>query len=111
MFDAGRGVVKPMVRAGVPLAFVNPVLITHHHFDHIGDLYDVALEPGCTAARRRCASRAPGDAAHRRYSLTQVYDKDWQWRALGEPSFGGWRPVMAEDVAPGLVLDTGRIGR
>ena len=25
-----------------------------------------------------------------------------------EPSFGGWKPVVAEDVAPGLLLDTGR---
>jgi hypothetical protein len=40
--------------------------------------------------------------------LTQVYDKDWQWRSLGEPAFGGWKPVVAEDAGPGLVLDTGR---
>jgi hypothetical protein len=39
--------------------------------------------------------------------LTQVYDKDWQWRSLGEPSFGGWKPVVAEGVTPGLVLDAG----
>ena len=43
LFDAGRGVVNQLVRAGVPLDAVNPVFITHHHFDHIGDLYDVAL--------------------------------------------------------------------
>src|SRR5207248_2127756 len=43
LFDAGRGVVNQLVRVGVPLSAVNPVFITHHHFDHIGDLYDVAL--------------------------------------------------------------------
>ena len=51
--------------------------------------------------------RAARNAAHRRRPATQVYDKDWQWRSLGEPSFGGWKPVVAEDIAPGLVLDTG----
>ena len=43
LFDAGRGVTVQLVKAGVPLAAVNPVFITHHHFDHIGDLYDVML--------------------------------------------------------------------
>jgi hypothetical protein len=33
--------------------------------------------------------------------LTQVYDKDWQWRSLGEPALGRWKPTVAEDVAPG----------
>jgi ribonuclease Z len=43
IFDAGRGVVVQMAKAGIPLDRVNPVLLTHHHFDHIGDLYDVML--------------------------------------------------------------------
>ena len=65
--------------------------------------------PGCTAARS--ALRIYGPPETRRIVdalLTQVYDKDWQWRSMGEPSFGGWKPIVAEDVAPGLVLDTGR---
>ena len=43
LFDAGRGVVRQIVRAGIPLERVNPVFITHHHYDHIGDLADVIL--------------------------------------------------------------------
>jgi ribonuclease BN (tRNA processing enzyme) len=109
LFDAGRGVVNQLMRAGVPLTAVNPVFITHHHFDHIGDLYDVALATWMHG--RNEPLRIFGPPETRRIVdvlVTQVYDKDWQWRSLGEPSFGGWQPVVAEDVAPGLVLDSGR---
>jgi ribonuclease Z len=109
LFDAGRGVVNQMVRADVPLNAVNPVFITHHHFDHIGDLYDVALATWMYG--RKDALRIYGPPETRRIVdalLTQVYDKDWQWRSLGEPALGGWKPVVAEDVAPGLVLETDR---
>ena len=109
LFDAGRGVVNQLVRAGVPLDGVNPVFITHHHFDHIGDLYDVMLATWMHG--RTEALRIYGPPETQRIVdalLTQVYDKDWRWRSLGEPSFGGWKSVVAEDVAPGLVLDTGR---
>lgn len=109
LFDAGRGVVNQLVRAGVPLNGVNPVFITHHHFDHIGDLYDVMLSTWMYG--RKEPLRIYGPPETRRIVdalLTQVYDKDWQWRSIGEPSFGGWKPVIAEDIAPGPVLDTGR---
>jgi ribonuclease Z len=105
LFDAGRGVVNQMVRADVPLNAVNPVFITHHHFDHIGDLYDVALATWMYG--RKDPLRIYGPPETRRIVdalLTQVYDKDWQWRSLGEPALGGWRPIVAEDVAPGLVF-------
>lgn len=109
LFDAGRGVVNQLVRAGVPLDSVNPVFITHHHFDHIGDLYDVALATWMYG--RKDELRIYGPPETRRIIdalLTQVYDKDRQWRSLGEPSLGGWKPVVAEDVAPGLVIETTR---
>ncbi len=107
LFDAGRGVVNQLVRAGVPLSRLNPVFITHHHFDHIGDLYDVMLATWMYG--RKETLRIYGPPETRRIVdalLTQVYDKDRQWRSLGEPSFGGWKPVAAEDVAPGLVVES-----
>ncbi len=38
LFDAGRGVSTQLVRAGIALEIVNSIFITHHHFDHIGNL-------------------------------------------------------------------------
>lgn len=109
LFDAGRGVVNQLVRAEVPPSRINPVFVTHHHFDHIGDLYDLMLASWLYG--REDPLRIYGPPETRRIVdalLTQVYDKDWQWRSLGEPALGGWKPVTAEDVATGLVLDAGR---
>ena len=108
LFDAGRGVVLQLVKVGIPLDRVNPVFVTHHHFDHIGDLYDVMLSSWMHG--RKEALRIYGPPETRRIVdtlLTQVYDKDWQWRSAGEPSFGGWKPVVAEDIAPGAVVEGG----
>ena len=109
LFDAGRGVVVQMVKAGIPLNTLNPLFITHHHFDHIGDIYDVILSTWMHGRKGPLQIYGPPDT--RRIVdalLTQVYDKDWEWRSKGEPSFGGWQPIVTEDVAPGLVVDTGR---
>ena len=108
LFDAGRGVVVQLVRAGIALPSINPVFVTHHHFDHIGDLYDVALSTWL--AGRREALRVFGPPETRRIAdalLTQVYDKDIEWRSEGEPSFGGWQPVVVTDCVPGVVHDAG----
>ena len=109
LFDAGRGVVIQLVKAGVPLAAVNPVFITHHHFDHIGDLYDLML--ASWMAGRKDALRIYGPPETERIAnalLTQVYDKDIYWRSTGEPALGGWKPIAAHDVIAGPILDTGR---
>jgi ribonuclease Z len=109
LFDAGRGVVIQMVRAGIPLKSLSQLFITHHHFDHIGDLYDVILSSWMHGRKAPLNIYGPPDTKRIVDALlTQVYDKDWTWRSEGEPTFGGWAPVMTEDVAPGPVLDTGR---
>jgi ribonuclease BN (tRNA processing enzyme) len=43
LIDAGCGVVRQLAALGIPRARVNPLLITHHHHDHIGELHDVIL--------------------------------------------------------------------
>lgn len=109
LFDAGRGVVLQAVKAGVPLDTLGPVFITHHHYDHIGDLYDVMLATWMHGRKGPLHIYGPPDTLRISDAmLTQVFDKDWQWRSMGEPTFGGWKPVIAEDVSTGLVLDTGR---
>jgi ribonuclease Z len=106
LFDAGRGVVVQLVRAGVPLAHLSRLFVTHHHFDHIGDLYDLALSSWMSG--RRHALNIYGPPETRRIVealLTQVYDKDIQWRDQGEPALGGWKAVDAVDVGTGPVCE------
>ena len=96
-----------MVKAGLPLSQLDRVFLTHHHFDHIGDLYDVAL---CSwLAGRRTPLRIYGPPETKRIVdalLTQIYDKDIEWRDQGEPTLGGWPPVYTRDIATGIVEQT-----
>jgi ribonuclease Z len=43
LFDAGRCVTTQLLNAGVQPQNVNPIFITHHHFDHIGNLGELLL--------------------------------------------------------------------
>ena len=109
LFDAGRGVMVQLSKAGVPLGAIKTVFLTHHHFDHIGDLYDVMLNSWMHGRKDELRIYGPPDTERLVNTLiTQVYDKDITWRDRGEPTFGGWKPVVATDVVPGPVLDTGR---
>lgn len=106
LFDSGRGVVVQMTKAGVPLAKLGPVFVTHHHFDHIGDLYDVMLATWMSGRKGALQIYGPPDTTRIVDALlTQVYDKDWKWRSMGEPSFGGWKPITVTDIAAGDVIE------
>ena len=59
LFDAGRGVAVQLLRAGVRLADVNPVFITHHHYDHIGDLGDLILSTWLEGRRQPASPPNP----------------------------------------------------
>ena len=109
LFDSGRGVVLQMVRAGIPLDRVNPVFVTHHHYDHIGDLADVMLTSWLMGRQHDLQILGPpGTTSIVNALLTQVYDKDIEFRDKGEPALvGGWKPVVCSDILSGLVYDGG----
>lgn len=111
LFDAGRGVMLQLSKAGVPLGAISTVFLTHHHFDHIGDLYDVMLNSWMHGRQDELRIYGPPDTERLVSTLiTQVYDKDIIWRDKGAPSFGGWKPVVATDIVPVLssTPDAGR---
>ena len=109
LFDSGRGVVLQMVRAGIPLDRVNPVFVTHHHYDHIGDLADVILTSWLMGRQHDLQILGPpGTTSIVNALLTQVYDKDIEFRDKGESAIvGGWKPVVCTDILSGLVYDGG----
>jgi len=43
LFDAGRGVTTQLVRAGVAPQELTAIFLTHHNYDHIGNLGDLLL--------------------------------------------------------------------
>ncbi len=109
LIDAGRGVVRQLLRAGVPIGHINKLFITHHHYDHIGDLHDVILSSWLQGRKDTLQIFGPPDTRRIVNALlTQVYDKDIEFRDQGEPAVGGWKPVETTDVVSGTVYETAR---
>jgi ribonuclease BN (tRNA processing enzyme) len=106
LIDAGRGVVRQLAALDVPLKAINPVLITHHHYDHIGDLHDVILSSWLMG--RTQPLRLYGPPETRRIADTlvyQIYDKDIEFRvreSLNTP----WQPVETTEIVSGTVCET-----
>ncbi|MEQ9643302.1 MAG: MBL fold metallo-hydrolase [Alphaproteobacteria bacterium] len=108
LFDTGRGVGIRMVEAGEDPARVNPIFITHHHLDHISDLADVMITSWLRGRQDDLLIYGPAGTAEIVDTLiTKVYAKDIEWRSVGEPIYGGWKPVRAIDIEPGDVIETG----
>lgn len=106
LFDCGRGAVQQLVSAGVDLAGVNPVFITHHHYDHIGDLADVILSTWLEGRPGALRIVGPvGTSAIVSGLLDVVYAKDIRFRDEGEPAIGGWKPVEVTEVRDGPIFD------
>ena len=105
LIDAGRGVVRQLTALDVPLASVNPVLITHHHYDHIGDLHDVILSSWLLGRSRPLHLYGPPETRRIVDTLIyQIYDKDIEFRvreSLNTP----WQPVETTEVISGPVCE------
>jgi ribonuclease Z len=107
LLDTGRGVVLQLARAAIPVEQVQHVFITHHHYDHIGDLADVVLT-GWLQGRRSPLRiiGPPGTRSIVTALIEQVYERDIAFRSQGELAID-WAPVESADVASGLVHDGG----
>lgn len=111
LFDAGRGAGTQLARAGIPVESVNPIFITHHHYDHIGNLGDIILSSWNQGRKAQLSIFGPeGTSEIVDVLLNQVYKKDIDFR-LTEANLSGEilgdikETVNAEDVKSGLVYE------
>ena len=113
LFDAGRGAATQLVRAGVPITDVDYVFVTHHHFDHIGGLADVLFAAWNKGRGNIIRVFGPkGTAEIIGHMIDEVYSADVRYRlaetVLTDESLRHIREmIVAEDVEPGLVHDSG----
>lgn len=106
LIDAGRGVVRQLASSGVDLARIDPVLITHHHYDHIGELHDVVLSSWLLGRARTLRLFGPPETRRIVDALVhQVYDKDIAFR-VHESANGTWQKVEVTDILSGTVCET-----
>jgi ribonuclease Z len=110
LFDAGRGAATQLVRAGISVRDIGPVFITHHHFDHIGNLGDMILSSWNLGRKKSILIYGPdGTEAIVGVLLSKVYKKDIAFRQK-EAQVSGValadirKIVNTRDVVPGLVF-------
>ncbi len=113
VFDAGRGAATQMAAAGIPIERFGALFVTHHHYDHIGNLGDVILSGWNLGRKKNLSIFGPeGTADMVNLLLNQVYKKDIEFR-LTESSLTGvtLAPVhdliSAQDTGSGLVYEDG----
>jgi ribonuclease Z len=116
LFDCGRGVLMRLAGAGVPVATLSAVLLTHLHSDHITDLNDVItthwiMTPGPTPLR---VVGPPTTAEVVRATLAAL-DHDIRYRRAHHDDLT-WDPtVEVLEVEPGDTFPVGectvRVGR
>lgn len=106
LFDAGGGAVHQMYQAGVDVSLVGPVFITHHHFDHINDLFAVIISSAMRGRERTLSIYGPsGTRQIVDALLNQVYARDIRFRLEEDQNLRGhghsWiqRPESIRDVA------------
>ncbi|MCC6615602.1 MAG: MBL fold metallo-hydrolase [Anaerolineae bacterium] len=110
LFDAGRGVNVQLLRVGLTPANLDAIFITHHHWDHIGDLGDVLI--GAWHAGRSTTLHVygpQGTQALVSVMLNQVYAREIAFTLalqaqLGNPVADIRDLVEVHDVEPGVVL-------
>ena len=115
LFDAGRGAATQLVHAGISVRDINPIFITHHHFDHIGNLGDIILSSWNLRRKTTLSIYGPeGTEAIVSALLNEVYRSDIAFR-LKEAELSGValadirKIVNTKDVKPGLVFADKRI--
>ncbi|MEA2002893.1 MAG: MBL fold metallo-hydrolase [Actinomycetota bacterium] len=95
LVDAGRGVCLRLAQAGIGLDELDAVLLTHHHFDHIGDLGDVLLASWNLGRTDPLPVIGPrGTAVITEALISTVYRADIAFRLREDELLGGsLRPI------------------
>ena len=106
LFDAGGGAVHQLLQAGVDLSRLGPIFITHHHFDHINDLFAVIITSAMRGRERTLHIYGPaGTRQIVDALLNQVYARDIRFRLEEDRNLRehghSWRqrPESIRDVA------------
>jgi ribonuclease BN (tRNA processing enzyme) len=112
VIDAGRGVTTQLVRAGVQPAELSAILLTHHHYDHIGNLGDLLLTAWHGGAPTIQIIGPPGTRAIVTALLEQVYRRELLFsyalaRAVGEQSHTIHEVVTVTEMVSGQSYQQG----
>ena len=104
VIDCGNGVARQMVLAGVPLASIGDVFITHHHSDHNADYGNLILLAWETTLTRRVDAYGPPPLKEMTRLFLEMNAYDIQTRIADEG-----RPPLKDLIAAHEITAGGEV--
>jgi len=107
LFDAGRGVTTQLLNAGIRPQNVNPIFITHHHFDHIGNLGELLLTMWHNERTSQIDIFGPNGTSEIAAALFgKVFKRDIAFALFNKYCEKDIRDIVkVTEINPGLILD------
>jgi ribonuclease Z len=107
LFDAGRCVTTQLLNAGIQAQKVNPIFVTHHHFDHIGNLGDLLLTMWHNERTSQIDIFGPNGTSEIVAALFgQVFKRDIAFALFNKYYEKDIRDIVnVTEINPGLILD------
>jgi ribonuclease BN (tRNA processing enzyme) len=108
LMDVGRGATSQMAKVGIHPRQVSAVFLTHHHYDHIGNLGEFLLTAWHGGRTMPLTVYGPpGTAGIVAALFEHVYARDIAFALFNQPDRADIRQVVSvREVAPGLVCET-----
>ena len=107
LFDAGQGVTSQMAKMGVWPQQIDAIFITHHHYDHIGNLGEFLLTAWHNGRQAPVTVYGPqGTSGIVTALFEQVYARDIAFALFTEKAMVDIRKlVQVKEVSSGLVCE------
>ncbi len=109
LFDVGRGASLQLARASKPAGSIDALFITHHHFDHIGDLGALLIDVWNSGRTQPLYIFGPSGTATLVDALIgQVYKRHIDFRYKQAAAIGRTIPsirelIVVQDCVAGLI--------
>jgi ribonuclease Z len=109
LFDVGRGASLQLARASKPAGSIDALFVTHHHFDHIGDLGALLIDVWNSGRTEPLdVFGPPGTAAVVDALIEQVYKRHIDFRYKQAAAIGRTIPsirelIVVRDCVAGLI--------
>ena len=109
LFDCGRGAAQRIEQLGIPFQKIDALFLTHLHSDHIVGIPDLWLTGWARGRKVPMEVWGPAGTNAMMTHLAEAYEFDIHIRQIDDRLPAEGAAVMAHDIEPGVVYDSGGI--
>lgn len=110
LFDAGRCATTQLFKAGIRPQDINPIFITHHHFDHIGNLGELLLTMWHNERNSQIDIFGPHGTSEIVAALFgKVFKRDIAFALFNQYCKNDIKDIVnVPEINPGMISDSGK---